>query len=232
MFDENGGGSPGTNSQLTSGDVVGMKVDDVDIVGVNSAAGDKVGGNGGNVNIEGALACNSIRLSNNFAQNNITDIDILKGFDDLRFQTVSDDFRFLSPGGSVVLRINRLNGELNFDNIGGGRILVPNGAGTTIQVNGTNKTAIVPTSQGYRALYSMESPEVWFMDFYDPAKGIDPMFKEVTEGESYFVNAHDSLGKRFIQVWRRRKGHPERFEEKTPEEFAQNEKFLNMARVK
>ncbi|MEK7180690.1 MAG: hypothetical protein AAB706_04390 [Patescibacteria group bacterium] len=91
----------------------------------------------------------------------------------------------------------------------------------------TEKTAIVPTSKGYNALYSIEAPEVWFMDFIESKREIDPMFLEVTEGEIKFVKLADGG----YQVWRRRKGHAEkRFGVKTYGEFIANEKFLGMAR--
>lgn len=35
------------------------------------------------------------------------------------------------------------------------------------RINGAGKTAVLDTSKGYRELYCMESPEVWFMDFCD-----------------------------------------------------------------
>lgn len=99
----------------------------------------------------------------------------------------------------------------------------------TLHVNGSAKTAIVPTSQGYKALYAIESPEVWFMDFIeDPEREpVDSLFLEVTEGEIKSVKCEDGS----VIVFRRRKGHAERFENKTKEEFEQNERFLQMARI-
>lgn len=84
------------------------------------------------------------------------------------------------------------------------------------------KNAIVPTSQGYNALYCMESPEVWFMDFCESKDSIDPMFLEVTEGDMKFIKL-DGEG---YQVWRRRKGFVNtRFEKKTEKEYIKNNKF-------
>jgi predicted secreted protein len=76
----------------------------------------------------------------------------------------------------------------------------------------------------------MESPEVWFMDFCSTMneEEIDQMFLEVTEGEMHFIKCED-FG---YQVWRRRKGHLQRFEEKTQEEFEKNNKFWGMPFVK
>ena len=84
------------------------------------------------------------------------------------------------------------------------------------------KTAIVETTNGYKALYCTESPEIWFMDFCDSKNKIDPMFLEVTEGDIKFIKL-DGQG---YQVWRRRKGMADkRFEDKTKDEFMQNNQF-------
>jgi len=116
--------------------------------------------------------------------------------------------------------------------------LRPDGSNSSLRMNGyelrltSNKTAIVPTSSGYRALYCIESPEVWFMDFFEEGTKPDPMFDEVTEGKSYFVPCYDGNGDKFLQVWRRRAGHAHhRFDYKTLGEFEQNERFLQQARV-
>jgi len=91
-----------------------------------------------------------------------------------------------------------------------------------LYVGGTPKTAVVPTSEGYKALYCVESPEVWFMDFCDSKDNIDSLYLEATEGEMKFIKL-DGGG---YQVWRRRKGHAgKRFEDKTEEEFDKNNKF-------
>jgi len=92
----------------------------------------------------------------------------------------------------------------------------------------SNKTAIVPTSVGYRALYCMESPEVWFMDIVSKKDKLDPVFEEVTVGKQHFIKTEDGQ----YLVFARRKGHEyKRFEEKTEEEFLKNEKFLQMAKI-
>jgi hypothetical protein len=91
----------------------------------------------------------------------------------------------------------------------------------------SNKTAIVPTSEGFNALYCIESPEVWFMDFCEGIKQVDPLFVEVTVPPYHFIKCEDGG----YQVWGKRKGHDQiRFEEKTREEFEANEKFLKMSR--
>ena len=97
---------------------------------------------------------------------------------------------------------------------------------TKITLNGSDKTAIVKTSKGFKALYCAESPEVWFFDFCDTKKKIDPLFLEVTEGDMRFIKCDKGY-----QVWRRRKGHIKRFEPKTALQFYKNEAFLQMAKV-
>jgi len=113
--------------------------------------------------------------------------------------------------------------------------ITPAGGGNTkISMNGfdlrltSSKTAIVPTSEGYNALYSAEAPEVWFFDFADDKEHIDPLFLEVTEGDMKTIKTEEGE----ILVFRRRKGHAhKRFTLKTFEEFGKNEKFLRMAKV-
>ena len=100
------------------------------------------------------------------------------------------------------------------------------------------KTAIVPTSKGFNALYCAESPNVWFFDFCYGKKVIefnkwrirfswkvkpDKMFLEVTE-PPYFIIPTGS--KNLIQIWGIRKGMKnKRFEKKTKKEFEENNKF-------
>ena len=109
--------------------------------------------------------------------------------------------------------------------IGSGSMSFENGKVLTMS---SNKTAIVPTSVGYRALYCMESPEVWFMDIVSKKDKLDPVFEEVTVGKQHFIKTEDGQ----YLVFARRKGHEyKRFEEKTEEEFLKNEKFLQMAKI-
>lgn len=90
------------------------------------------------------------------------------------------------------------------------------------------KSAIVPTSKGYNALYCMESPEVWFMDFIKKDKKLDPLFKEVTESPYHYVKC---VGGEY-QVWGKRKGFKNtRFETKTENEFMSNEKYLALSKT-
>lgn len=98
------------------------------------------------------------------------------------------------------------------------------GSGATLTLT-ANKTAIVPTSKGFNALYCTESPEVWFMDFCESKDTVDPLFLEVASKPYHFIKCEDGE----YQVWGKRKHHDHlRFEQKTEEEFIANEKFLNM----
>lgn len=99
--------------------------------------------------------------------------------------------------------------------------------GGSFSLNGTTKTAIVPTTEGYKALYCAEAPEVWFFDFSKDKDSIDPLFLEVTEGEMKTIRCEDGS----LQVWRKRKGFSqERFTPKSAEEFQRNNSFWNMAK--
>lgn len=90
-----------------------------------------------------------------------------------------------------------------------------------------DKTAIMPTSKGFNALYCVESPEVWFMDFCEEKGKLDPMFEEVTTGPYRYIKCEDG----WYQVWGKRKGKEgKRFETKSFEEFKANERFLNMSK--
>jgi hypothetical protein len=109
-----------------------------------------------------------------------------------------------------------------------------NGAVLTMAAS---KNAILPTTKGYRALSCVESPEVWFMDFckgkkkhwwkfWDDEYELQPdtLFMEVTE-KPYI--AMPTLVKGVVQIWGKRKGFPQRFEEKTEEQFKKNDDFWN-----
>lgn len=103
---------------------------------------------------------------------------------------------------------------------------------------GTTKTAIVPTSKGYKALYCTESPEVWFFDFCYGKRIIknllqfwktewevkpDPLFLEVTEPPYTIIQTGT---KNTVQLWGRRKDTKDkRFADKTESEFKENNKF-------
>lgn len=115
------------------------------------------------------------------------------------------------------------------------------GSTPKVKIGGYEKTAIVKTSKGYKALYCMESPEVWFMDFCHVKRlhprwmfwekqftyNIDPLFRETTVPPYHFM---PTMREDIAQVWGRRIGHShKRFGKKTKEQFMKNEKFYRMA---
>lgn len=130
----------------------------------------------------------------------------------------SDNLNLVSTGGTIGLVADEdiillsENGDIALSYDG------------DFSLNGTVKTAVVPTSQGYRALYTNESPDVWFVDF---ARGtlesdLDPMFRETTSPPYHYIQC---VGGEY-QVWGKRKGFEHtRFGSKTKEEFERNNKF-------
>lgn len=109
------------------------------------------------------------------------------------------------------------NGSINIETNGGDI----NFNCSTFKINGTTKTAIVPTAKGYNALYAVEAPEVWFFDIAANIDQVDPMFWEVTEGAYKTITNEDS-----VLVFRRRKGFAKlRFTPKTKAEFLNNNKI-------
>jgi len=90
-----------------------------------------------------------------------------------------------------------------------------------IKINGSTKTAIVPTSQGHNALYCLEAPDAWFFDFAKDMASIDPDFIASTEGE---INALETDQGELL-VFRKRKGGAKRFASKTVEQFDHNNTF-------
>ena len=97
----------------------------------------------------------------------------------------------------------------------------------TFQINGSTKTAIVPTKDGYNSLYCVESPEVWFFDIADSLEEIDSLFWEVTEGETKTVT---NKGGQII-AFRKRIGFGTiRSEKKSRAQFLNNNKFWNNQR--
>lgn len=91
----------------------------------------------------------------------------------------------------------------------------------TFKINGSTKTAIVPTSKGYKALYCVESPEVWFFDIVENGS-VDPLFLEVTGGEMKTITNRDGQ----ILVLRRRIGYGTvRMELKTKDQYISNNRL-------
>ena len=112
----------------------------------------------------------------------------------------------------------------------------------TFTINsGTPKTAIGPTNSGYKALYTNESPDLWFVDFGKINKKwwqfwkkliitVDSLFLEVTSPPYHII---PTINKKVVQVWGKRKGFENiRFESKTKEEFEKNNKFWNQSNIK
>jgi len=90
----------------------------------------------------------------------------------------------------------------------------------TVKFDGVTKTAIVPIGSGYKALYTAEAPEVWFMDFYTGKP--DPLFLEVTAGAQHTFKCTN--GKTLL--FAKRKGHESaRFTPKTSIEFERNNRL-------
>lgn len=145
-----------------------------------------------------------------------------------------------SSGKAIYISEN--GGASNQFSIQGATEISDNGLGDAVIVCGTGiKTAIMPTSKGYNALYCTESPEVWFMDFarYEKKwwqfwkKGkiiCDEMFLEVTS-KPYIILP--TLDKNIVQIWGKRKGlENKRFEQKTKEDFDKNNAFWDTPNIK
>lgn len=109
--------------------------------------------------------------------------------------------------GLVVLETN--NGDIHFNC-------------SAFKINGNTKTAIVPTSSGYNALYCVESPEVWFFDVVESGEDIDPMFLEVTEGEIKSISNSDNQR---IIFRKRKKFATMRLEKKTEQQYILNNRL-------
>ncbi|MEA2056593.1 MAG: hypothetical protein U9O78_02695 [Patescibacteria group bacterium] len=144
--------------------------------------------------------------------------------------------RFSHATGAKILTVNDMGVTFYKDGDDRGGLSWANGAdlkvdktGKWFKINGNAKEAVVPTSKGHKALYCIESPEVWFMDFCEKIDGeyqIDPTFEEVTKPPYRFMRTEE---KGIYQVWGKRKGHEKkRFEKRTKKQFRQNEKFLTL----
>ena len=114
---------------------------------------------------------------------------------------------------------------LLFQALGTGDVLVETNNGdiyvscNTFKINGNTKTAIVPTNNGYNALYCVESPDVWFFDIIKSTDDIDPMFLEVTEGDYKTITNKNGE----VLIFRKRRGYSKlRFENKSLDEFNKN----------
>lgn len=124
----------------------------------------------------------------------------------------SIDLDFISGQSGGDIQLVSANDEIN---------VFPGGSGQVF-VNGSAKAAILNTSGGYKALYCLESPEVWFFDIAKDERSIDPVFLEATEGDMNMLNTDQGE----LLVFRRRRGFGvTRFEAKTVEQFDRNNQF-------
>ena len=120
-------------------------------------------------------------------------------------------------GVVITIENSTSGGDINFTAADGEVRL----RGVDVTVNGSSKSAIVPTSQGYNALYCLESPEVWFFDFAKDIDSIDSLFLEVTHGEINALNTEQGE----LLVFRKRKVDAKRFASRTVEQFNRNNDF-------
>lgn len=164
------------------------------------------------------MSCTSISLNNGQNEGSIQNIDTLLGYNDLRLKVPSG----ATGSTNRVMFVDSNNNETASIRANDtGKFFSDN---SYINLNGTDKLAIVPTKDGHKALYCAEAPEVWFFDFCKSKEDVDPLFLEVTEGEKKFIKVEGGG----YQVWRRRKGHGnKRFESKTAKQFEANERFLS-----
>lgn len=145
----------------------------------------------------------------------------------------------ISPVGSIFM----YGQKVFFSNTANDYEFGLSGSTPILIFNGHLKTAIVNTSQGYRALYTNESPEVWFSDFVKGKKkrkfpqfwkfeynlSYDPLFLETVEGELIIM---ETKNKDVFQVWGHRKGYKNtRFEKKTKSQFDKNNRFWNTPNI-
>ena len=150
------------------------------------------------------------------SEGTISNLDRLMGYNDLRI---------IGNGDVTIKRDSSDNNGVRIE-WGTGKI---HSYSSTMDLGGTDKTAIVPTKDGYKSLYCAESPEVWFFDFCANTlkESIDPLFLEVTEGPYKFIQLIDGS----YQIWGKRKGHAhKRFESKTALQFKRNEEFLQLSK--
>jgi len=161
-----------------------------------------------------------------------------RGVMNIRAYESSGDFAVLK--GNLILNDENdfgnviLNSQNNMNVQASGTL---NLIGNVVQINGSPKTAIVPTTKGYRALYTVESPDLWFCDFcYGKRKRKFPKFWEFeweVKPDSLFLETVEppfvvipTGTKNLVQIWGKRKGFAKtRFEEKSKEQFEKNNEF-------
>lgn len=128
----------------------------------------------------------------------------------------SSSFNMIA-NNSNSLHIRNPNGDILFSCPGDFEVVAGNGCG----IGGTfPKTAILPTSKGYKAVNCVEAPNVWFFDFFE--KQIDSLFAETIEDE---VIQFDCVNNKTLAFAKRKGFAQTRFESKTRIDFERNNRF-------
>jgi len=97
------------------------------------------------------------------------------------------------------------------------------GSNGDLYVNGSPKSAIVRTkNKEHRALFCLESPEVWLFDFAKSLDDIDPLFAEAIEGKQNVLKTDQG---EFLIFAHRKDFADVRFEHKTIQQFHKNNEF-------
>lgn len=144
----------------------------------------------------------------------------------------NDSIKLKSSGSANTFQLWAGTADLTYNTI----TIDANGGTTRITRSGNvAKTAIVETSRGYTALYCIESPQVWFMDFakVKPRKWYEFWKKEEYEFDPLFIETVESIdhviptkNKEIVQVYGIRKGFKTiRFENKTKKQYEKNNDF-------
>lgn len=106
-----------------------------------------------------------------------------------------------------------------------------------INVHDVNKSgacgATEETSKGEVKLISIESPEVWYIDFQEVGQAVDPLFLEVTEGQLLSTLVYpagddgmpDAEGKATMMLIRRRRGYTDKRFEQAQEEVQDGQDY-------
>lgn len=144
------------------------------------------------------------------------------------------DITLETTGSGGHVRIKDSTGNAFFLHDGSStynQITIDDNAGTTriIRAGSTAKTAIMKMDDGsHKALYCVESPEVWFMDFVstNDINQLDKDFLEVTTTPYHFIPTTSGM----FQVWGKRYDMTEkRFENMTEYQYESNNKFWRQA---
>ena len=151
---------------------------------------------------------------------------ILYGSNSVRMYDGGNLFcQFSASSTSMNLVTTSDSGGLYIDNNAGGEIYIQaddvvNFITPTFHIGANTKTAIVPTSKGFNALYCIESPDVLFLDFYENKK--DKLFSEVISGNEF---EFDCINGKKLLIGKRKGFEDTRFEKKSELDFERNNKF-------